>query len=213
MILDFKDHPEWEGSAPCKFGARGTLRVQCEARDGSWGIAQRGLGGYMTDVEGKLYEDCLQVKRFHPNGAMPGQEVAWRPCRRAVPGPIPIEPEKLSDYPPWIPKKGTWVPRQEKNRHEDKYDAKVDAFAHNFMQQLRRRQREKQRQEDRDCKRLVQGLDVWEGELRRRRMLSQLKGAIPGASKKFALGQPDTPSSAHSLPFSASEPILSRRAE
>eukprot|EP00434_Breviolum_minutum_P035955 symbB.v1.2.031842.t1/scaffold3741.1/size51124/2 len=23
MILDFKDHPEWEGSAPCKFGARG----------------------------------------------------------------------------------------------------------------------------------------------------------------------------------------------
>eukprot|EP00434_Breviolum_minutum_P039067 symbB.v1.2.034673.t1/scaffold4343.1/size40911/1 len=62
----------------------GTLRVQCEARDGSWGIAQRGLGGYMTDVEGKLYEDCLQVKRFHPNGAMPGQEVAWRPCRRAV---------------------------------------------------------------------------------------------------------------------------------
>mmetsp|Transcript_31499 Transcript_31499/g.38690 ORF Transcript_31499/g.38690 Transcript_31499/m.38690 type:complete len:212 (-) Transcript_31499:92-727(-) len=211
MILDSKFHPEWEGSVSSKFGARGTLRVQCEARDGSWGIAQRGLGGYMTDVEGKLYEDFLQVKRSHPNGARRGQEVAWRPSRRNVPGPIPIEPEKLSDWPPWVPPKGTWVPRQQTKVNEDKYDAKVDAFAHNFMQQLRRRQREKQRQEDRDCKRLVQGLDIWEGELRRRRIMAQLKGAIPGASKPLAIGQPDTPSSYASLRGSASEPMFSRR--
>lgn len=210
MILDGKGHPEWEGSAPCKFGARGTLRVQCDARATPWGIAQCGLGGYMTDVEGKLYEDFLQVKRSHPASAMRGQEVAWRPSRRNVPGPIPVEPEKLSDWPPWIPKEGTWVPRQPRRVQEDKYDAKVDAFAHNFMQQLRRRQREKQRQEDRECKRLVQGLDIWEGELRRRRIMSQLKGAIPGSTKPLAIGQPDTPSTG-SLRGSASEPLFSRR--
>ncbi|CAJ1387833.1 unnamed protein product [Effrenium voratum] len=71
---------------------------------------------YMTDVPGKLREDFLQVRSE----------------------PFPIEPEKLTDRPPFIHRKGSWVPRQA-SKVPDKFDAKVDAFAHNFMQEMRRR--------------------------------------------------------------------------
>lgn len=199
-------HPEWQGSVPCKFGARGLKRVECEARDGSWGIAKRGLGGYMTDVEGKRYEDTLQCKRPHPNGSRHGQDVAWRPSRRCCPAPVPMEPDQMTKWPPWIPPKGTWVPRQAPNM-DDKFDMKVDPFSHTFVQRLRRRKREKESLENLQGKKLVQGLDVWEAELRRRRILSKFTGSIP--TKQMAIGQPETPS-VQSLRGSVSEPMLSR---
>ncbi|CAJ1442273.1 unnamed protein product, partial [Effrenium voratum] len=100
-----------------------TLRVQTENRDGSTGVAQQGLGGYMTDVPGKLREDFLQVKRAHPMRYMRGQEVFWRPGRKVCSEPFPIEPEKLTDRPPFIHRKGSWVPRQA-SKVPDKFDAK-----------------------------------------------------------------------------------------
>ncbi|CAE7413452.1 unnamed protein product [Symbiodinium natans] len=115
---------------------------------------------------------------------------------------IPKEPRR----------KGSWVTLDAAKMPDNKFDAKVDSFAANFLRQMRRRRREKQKKEDRDCRRLVQGLDVWEGELRRRRVISQLtKGELnrlEGERKALSLGQAETPSSSRSMRYSASDSML-----
>lgn len=208
----FQKHPEWEGSVPQKFGARGLKRVDCPAREGLTGIAQKGLLGYMTDIEGKRKEDVVQGKMLLPASRMYSDEMNWRPGRRVIPHPTFLESDKITDRPPFVPRKGSWVTLQAAKMPDNKFDSKVDSFAANFLRQMRRRRREKQKKEDRDCRRLVQGLDVWEGELRRRRVLSQLRkgelNQLEGERKALSLGKPDTPSSSRSMRCSASDSIL-----
>ncbi|CAE7948839.1 unnamed protein product [Symbiodinium sp. KB8] len=128
------------------------------------------------------------------------------------PHPTFLESDKITDRPPFVPRKGSWVTLQAAKMPGNKFDSKVDSFAANFLRQMRRRRREKQKKEDRDCRRLVQGLDVWEGELRRRRVLSQLRkgelNQLEGERKALSLGKPDTPSSSRSMRCSASDSML-----
>mmetsp|Transcript_47247 Transcript_47247/g.110498 ORF Transcript_47247/g.110498 Transcript_47247/m.110498 type:complete len:230 (-) Transcript_47247:88-777(-) len=202
-IFAAKDHPEWEGSVSSKFGARGYKRVACHAREGISGIAQKGLSGFMTDVEGKLKEDVVQGKMAHPMSRMRSEEIHWRPGRRVIPHPDFLEPEKITSRPPFVPRKGSWVTLHAAKMPDDKFDSKVDNFAANYLRQMRHRRREKQKQEDRDARRMVKGLDVWEGELRTRRVLSQLRKGeltqLQGERKALSLGHPDTPSTSSKL--------------
>ncbi|CAE7861512.1 unnamed protein product, partial [Symbiodinium microadriaticum] len=64
----------------CQFvwlgGDVGSLkRVDCPAREGLTGIAQKGLLGYMTDIEGKRKEDVVQGKMLLPASRMYSDEV------------------------------------------------------------------------------------------------------------------------------------------
>lgn len=137
-------------------------------KEGVFGIARQGLGGYMTDVQGKLEQDFSEGRRSHPMARHQSQEVIWRPSRRSCAGPNINEPDKISSRPPFVQRHGSFVVSHAAQSLPPIYDQQVDRYLEGAMVREKRRQLAKERQEMRDAKRMVQGLDDWEGELPQR---------------------------------------------
>eukprot|EP00440_Ansanella_granifera_P042928 gb/GFBE01046543.1/.p1 GENE.gb/GFBE01046543.1/~~gb/GFBE01046543.1/.p1 ORF type:complete len:251 (+),score=26.08 gb/GFBE01046543.1/:1-753(+) len=168
-----RNHPEWQMSIPAHFvdrqsGAgnhRGLKQINTPLKEGCWGIASQGLGGYMTDVRGKLEQDFSEGRRAHPMSRFRSDEIAWRPGRRACSGPMVSEPEKITGRPPFVPRHGSFVTSHSARCLPPVYDQQGDRFTENILAKEQRRRVQKARKEVRDAKRLVEGLDEWEGEL------------------------------------------------
>eukprot|EP00931_Biecheleriopsis_adriatica_P122683 TRINITY_DN97694_c0_g1_i1.p1 TRINITY_DN97694_c0_g1~~TRINITY_DN97694_c0_g1_i1.p1 ORF type:complete len:286 (-),score=42.79 TRINITY_DN97694_c0_g1_i1:121-912(-) len=177
-----RDHPEWQGSISAHFIERGhgfhrgLKQVDCHSQHGVWGIAQQGLGGYMTDVRGKLEQDVQQGRRAHPMSRYQSEEVIWRPGRRSCAGPTVVEPDKISSRPAFVPRHGSFVTSDTARCLPPVYDPKVDRFQESSVQKDLRRRLQKERKEVRDAQRLVRSLDVWEGELPER-CANKVKGS------------------------------------
>eukprot|EP00930_Biecheleria_cincta_P045943 TRINITY_DN31669_c0_g1_i1.p1 TRINITY_DN31669_c0_g1~~TRINITY_DN31669_c0_g1_i1.p1 ORF type:complete len:239 (+),score=41.03 TRINITY_DN31669_c0_g1_i1:57-773(+) len=167
-------HPEWQGSIPAHYVDResgcnrGKKVVDHHAKEGVWGIARQGLGGYMTDVQGKLEQEFSQVKRSHPMARYQSQEFIWRPSRRCCAGPNVNEPDKISSRPPFVQRHGSFVVSHAAQSLPPIYDQQVDRYLEGAMVREKKRQVAKERKEMHEAKRMVQGLDDWEGELPQR---------------------------------------------
>lgn len=198
-----KVHPEFQGSVPSRFMDRNSgnvpkkRMVETHNRSGFDGPCALGLGGYFTDVAGKVYQDKSIAKMANPgqtrNATRPwgDGEVVWRPGRHTGYHICKQEPDKLAYRPPFVARKGDFVLYHASQSLQTACDdVEVDRFRQQSAKLAAVKAKQKARQEDRQARAMVHGLENWErehlGPARRNPAMTAGLGASASSPSLFA---------------------------
>uniref|UniRef100_A0A7S2F0U5 Uncharacterized protein n=1 Tax=Alexandrium andersonii TaxID=327968 RepID=A0A7S2F0U5_9DINO len=110
----------------------------------------------------------MQGSPQSPGGCMafwaPERESRWRPCRRVCHA-LPVrEPERLTQRPPFVPKRGHHVMCKEAEELPPFFEADIERFKVDSLKKERRRIQHAALTETRAAQSMVRGLEDWERE-------------------------------------------------